>query len=213
MTNISVLISGSGTNLQALLDAQERGDMPEASFKLVISNAAGAFGLERANKAGVETKVISSKDTSFLLKVLRESETELIVLAGYLPILPRAVTDEFCGKILNIHPSLIPSFCGKGYYGIKTHQAVIDAGVKITGATAHFVDAGVDTGMILIQEAVSVKWDDTPQSLQRRVLAAEHRILVAAVKAFTENRVVISENHCYIEDEMDLLVNMEGAFL
>jgi phosphoribosylglycinamide formyltransferase-1 len=163
----------------------------------VVSDKTGALGLERAKVAGVNTAVISPKNPAALLE--RAAGAGLMVLAGYLPILPPEVTDAFYEKIINIHPSLIPSFCGKGYYGVKVHEAALNAGVKITGATVHFVDGGIDSGAILIQKAVNVEKDDTPQTLQKRVLAVEHEILVKAVKAFTEGRVVISGGRARID--------------
>ena len=162
MLNIGVLISGGGTNLQAIIDETKSGGI-NGTVKLVISNKENAYGLERARLSGI--------------KAVYETNEDKIVLAGYLKIITPKFVDEFRNKIINIHPSLIPSFCGKGYYGEKVHQGVIDYGAKVTGATVHFVDEGADTGAIIMQEAVNVEQGDDAKSLAKRVLEVEHRIL------------------------------------
>ena len=177
MLRVCVLVSGGGTNLQAILDAIEEGRITNARVDLVISNNPGAYALERARKRGIRAECISPKDYpdreafhKALLARLKQSGADLIVLAGYLVSIPPEIVEAFPKRIINIHPSLIPSFCGKGYYGLRVHEAALKRGVKITGATVHYVDQGTDTGPILLQKAVEVEPEDTPQSLQRRVM-------------------------------------------
>ena len=184
MFNIAVLISGGGTNLQALIDANKGGKW---QIVLVVSDKQNAFGLKRAASANIKTQFISKHEPGALLEALRENCIDGIVLAGYLSILPREIIAVYEGRIINIHPSLIPAFCGKGFYGERVHRAVLDRGVKITGATAHFVDCGIDTGPIILQKSVPVLEGDTVESLQKRVLQAEHEVLVKAVGMFVEN--------------------------
>ena len=160
----------------------ESGELAGAEIVQVISSREGIFALERAAKAGIKGKVI--KDTDGLLKALAEEDTDLVVLAGYMKVLEPPVIDAYRGRIINIHPSLIPKYCGKGFYGKRVHQAVLDGGETVSGATVHFVDEGVDTGKILIQEKVPVLPDDTPDTLSARVLEVEHRILPLAAKKF-----------------------------
>ena len=174
MLNIGVLISGGGTNLQAIIDETKSGGI-NGTVKLVISNKEDAYGLERARLSKI--KAVYETDEDKIIELLKENNIDLIVLAGYLKIITPKFVDEFRNKIINIHPSLIPSFCGKGYYGEKVHQGVIDYGAKVTGATVHFVDEGADTGTIIMQEAVNVEQDDDAKSLAKRVLEVEHRIL------------------------------------
>ena len=174
MLNIGVLISGGGTNLQAIIDETKSGGI-NGTVKLVISNKENAYGLERARLSKI--KAVYETDEDKIIELLKENNIDLIVLAGYLKIITPKFVDEFRNKIINIHPSLIPSFCGKGYYGEKVHQGVIDYGAKVTGATVHFVDEGADTGAIIMQEAVNVEQDDDAKSLAKRVLEVEHRIL------------------------------------
>lgn len=189
MLNTAVLVSGGGTNLQAILDAIDNGTIRNTRICRVISNNPGAYALERARKAGVPSLCISPKDYpdrqafhAALLKELKESEADLVVLAGYLVNIPPEIVDAYEGRMINIHPSLIPSFCGTGFYGLKVHEAVLRRGVKITGATVHFVDKGTDTGPILLQKAVEVQEGDTPEILQRRVMEqAEWIILPQAI--------------------------------
>ena len=187
--NLAVLISGSGTNLQAVIDATENGEIPNAKVALVVSNKEGAYGLERAKKHGIKNTVIDKNETTKLLNSLKTHDIAGIVLAGYLSILPPEVINEYNGKIINIHPALLPKFGGKGFYGIKVHQAVLASGEDYSGATAHIVDSGIDTGSILVQGIVPVQSDDTAESLQKRVLEIEHIVLVQAVKALVENKI------------------------
>ncbi|MBO5852406.1 MAG: phosphoribosylglycinamide formyltransferase [Clostridia bacterium] len=185
---IAVLVSGGGTNLQALIDAQKSGIISSGEIKLVISNNEGAYALERAKKAGISTVVCSKKilgadfeDT--LIEVLEDNEIDIIVLAGFMCILSEKFTSHFANRILNVHPSLIPSFCGKGFYGLHVHEAALEYGVKVTGATVHFVNEIPDGGKIIMQKAVYIKDDDTPETLQRRVMEeAEWKILPMAVE-------------------------------
>ena len=168
MVNISVLVSGGGTNLQALIDKVESGELAGAEIVQVISSREGVFALERAAKAGIKGKVI--KDTDGLLEALAEENTDLVVLAGYMKVLEPPVIDAYRGRIINIHPSLIPKYCGKGFYGKRVHQAVLDGGETVSGATVHFVDEGVDTGEIILQREVRVEPGDTAETLAARVL-------------------------------------------
>ena len=192
---IAVLVSGGGTNLQALIDAQSRGEIPHGEIALVISNKEGAYALERAAKAGIPAVVITKAacggdQESFedaLLAQLAACEIELIVLAGFMSILSKRFTDTYEKRILNVHPSLIPSFCGEGFYGLRVHRAALDKGVKVTGATVHFVNEIPDGGEIILQKAVAVEEGDTPEILQRRVMEqAEWIILPRAVEIVSE---------------------------
>lgn len=184
MVNISVLVSGGGTNLQALIDKVESGELAGAEIVQVISSREGIFALERAAKAGIKGKVI--KDTDGLLKALAEEDTDLVVLAGYMKVLEPPVIDAYRGRIINIHPSLIPKYCGKGFYGKRVHQAVLDGGETVSGATVHFVDEGVDTGEIILQREVPVEPGDTAETLAARVLKTEHVILAEGIKKVME---------------------------
>lgn len=184
MVNISVLVSGGGTNLQALIDKVESGELAGAEIVQVISSREGVFALERAAKAGIKGKVI--KDTEGLLKALAEEDTDLVVLAGYMKVLEPPVIDAYRGRIINIHPSLIPKYCGKGFYGKRVHQAVLDGGETVSGATVHFVDEGVDTGEIILQREVPVEPGDTADTLAARVLKTEHVILAEGIKKVME---------------------------
>ncbi len=184
-TKIAVLVSGGGTNLQALLDAQAAGNLPHGQIVLVVSSQPGAYALTRAEKAGVravvcDRKQLKSRDAfeSALLQNLENSGAEMIILAGFLSLLSKSFTDRYPDRILNIHPSLIPSFCGPGYYGLRVHQAALDRGVKVTGATVHLVNEVPDGGRILLQKAVPVEPDDTPERLQRRVMEQAEWILL-----------------------------------
>ena len=189
MLRVGVMVSGGGTNLQAILDAVDAGKITDTEITVVISNNPGAYALERARNHGIEAVCISPKSfenrTAFneaFLKKTDEYNLDLIVLAGFLVKIPAAMIEKYEGKIINIHPSLIPSFCGVGYYGLKVHEAALARGVKVTGATVHYVDEGVDSGPILLQKAVEVQPGDTPQVLQRRVMEqAEWIILPEAV--------------------------------
>ncbi|NLL81411.1 MAG: phosphoribosylglycinamide formyltransferase [Tissierellia bacterium] len=194
-TKIGVLISGGGTNLQSIIDNIDKGNI-NGEIKLIISNKRDAYGLERGKKAGIQSIFLSPSDYSDfqsynrkLIEEFKKRDVELIVLAGYLKILSKDFVSEYKDRIINIHPSLIPSFCGKGYYGDRVHQAVLDYGCKITGATVHFVDEDADTGPIILQEAVRVHEDDTVESLQKKVLEIEHQILVEAVSLFCAGKL------------------------
>lgn len=192
MKRIGVLISGGGTNLQALIDAQSSGIIKSGKIVCVCSNRSDAYGLERAKKAGIETKVIRknadcggdiNEFNKKICEYMKEMRVDIIVLAGYLTILGGSLLAEYSDRIINIHPSLIPSFCGDGFYGLKVHEAALDYGVKVTGATVHFVNEVVDGGKIIMQKAVEVQDGDTPQTLQRRVMEqAEWVILPQAVE-------------------------------
>lgn len=197
MLNIGVLISGGGTNLQAIIDETKSGRI-NGTVKLVISNKEDAYGLERARLSGI--KAIYETDEDKIIGLLKENNIDLIVLAGYLKIITPKFVDEFRNKIINIHPSLIPSFCGKGYYGEKVHQGVIDYGAKITGATVHFVDEGADTGAIIMQETVNVEQDDDAKTLSKRVLEVEHRILKESIRLFCENKLSIQGRRVFINE-------------
>lgn len=198
MFDIVCLVSGGGTNLAAIIKAIENGSIKNVRIKSVISNNADAYALERAKNAGIESKCISPKSFSnrddfnkALLDELKSLNPDLIVLAGFLVNISKDIVDAFENKIINIHPSLIPSFCGKGYYGLKVHEAALKRGVKVTGATVHFVDAGIDTGKIIIQKAVNVLPGDDAKTLQRRVMEeAEWIILPKAVEMIANGEVV-----------------------
>ena len=187
---IAVLVSGGGTNLQALINAQNKGIINSGEIKLVISNNSGAYALERAKKASIDSAIVLKKECASQLEFeqkiidkLDEYKIDLIVLAGFMSILSESFTSRYANRILNVHPSLIPSFCGKGFYGLKVHEEALKKGVKVTGATVHFVNEIPDGGEIILQKAVNIKEDDTPESLQKRVMRlAEWKILPAAVE-------------------------------
>ncbi len=189
---ISVLVSGGGTNLQALIDAQQNGIITSGEISLVVSNNPDAFALERAKKAGIKTAVCNKKELGSrfeteLISVLEENNTDIIVLAGFMCILSENFTSHFADRIINVHPSLIPSFCGKGFYGLKVHEAALEYGVKVTGATVHFVNEIPDGGKIIMQKAVEIKEGDTPEILQRRVMEeAEWKILPLSLQKVCE---------------------------
>lgn len=197
MLRVGVMVSGGGTNLQAILDAIDEGRVTNAEVSVVISNNPGAYALERARKHGIPAISISPKQFfdreafhKALLDKVREYHLDLIVLAGFLVTIPPEMIREYPNKIINIHPSLIPSFCGVGYYGLKVHEAALARGVKVTGATVHIVDEGVDSGPILLQKAVEVKEGDTPEILQRRVMEeAEWKILPEAIHQIANGRL------------------------
>ena len=197
MLNIGVLISGGGTNLQAIIDETKAGGI-NGTVKIVISNKKNAYGLERARLSGIES--VYETDEDKIIDILEKNNIDLIVLAGYLKIITPKFVDKFRNKIINIHPSLIPSFCGKGYYGEKVHQGVIDYGSKVTGATVHFVDEGADTGAIIMQETVNVEQDDDVKSLSKRVLEVEHRILKESIRLFCENKLSIQGRRVFINE-------------
>lgn len=185
MLRIAVMVSGGGTNLQAIIDSIDSGKITNTKIAGVISNNKNAFALERAKKAGIEAICISPKDfetreefNTTLLNKVNELNVDLIVLAGFLVVIPEQMIDEYENRIINIHPSLIPSFCGTGYYGLKVHEAALARGVKVTGATVHFVDKGTDTGPIILQKAVYIKEGDTPKILQQRVMEEAEWVLL-----------------------------------
>ncbi len=197
MLRVGVMVSGGGTNLQAILDAVEEGRITNAEIEVVISNNPGTYALERAKNHGIEAVCMSPKDyetrddfnRAFLEKV-DEYHLDLIVLAGFLVKIPEAMVEKYEHRIINIHPSLIPSFCGVGYYGLKVHEAALARGVKVTGATVHYVDGGMDTGPIILQKAVEVQENDTPELLQRRVMEqAEWVILPKAIDMIANGMV------------------------
>ena len=197
MLNIGVLISGGGTNLQAIIDETKSGGI-NGTIKLVISNKENAYGLERARLSGIKAVYETNEDK--IIGLLKENNIDLIVLAGYLKIITSKFVDEFRNKIINIHPSLIPSFCGKGYYGEKVHQGVIYYGAKVTGATVPFVDQGADTGAIIMHDTVNVEQDDDAKSLAKRVLEVEHRILKESIRLFCENKLSIQGRRVFINE-------------
>jgi phosphoribosylglycinamide formyltransferase-1 len=198
-TNIAVLVSGGGTNLQALIDAQKEGIIKSGEIKLVISNNPDAFALERAKKADIATLVCNKKELGnkfedALIDALEQNNIDIIVLAGFMCILSERFTSRFADRIINVHPSLIPSFCGKGFYGLRVHEAALEYGVKVTGATVHFVNEIPDGGKIIMQKAVAINDDDTPETLQKRVMQeAEWKILPLAVEKVS-NELKLEDN-------------------
>ncbi|WP_455078814.1 phosphoribosylglycinamide formyltransferase [Peptostreptococcus stomatis] len=197
MKNIAVLVSGGGTNLQSIIDAVEAGKI-NGQIKLVISNKEGAYGLERAKKHNI--RAVFEKDEQAIIDIMKENKIDLVVLAGFLKILSHNFTKAFENRIINIHPSLIPSFCGKGYYGLKVHEAAIEYGVKVSGATVHFVDENADTGPIIRQDTVEVFAGDSPQDLQQRVLKIEHKILSQVVADYCDDKIKVVGRRVFIED-------------
>ena len=201
MLKMAVLVSGGGTNLQAIIDAIESGKITNAEISVVISNNAGAYALKRAEKYGIEARCISPKQyesrqafNEALLEALQSYQVDLVVLAGCLVVIPEIMVKAYPNRIINIHPALIPSFCGTGYYGLNVHEAVLARGVKVTGATVHFVDEGTDTGPIILQKAVEVKEDDTPEVLQRRVMEqAEWVIMPQAIDLIANDRIQVMD--------------------
>lgn len=179
-TKVAVLVSGGGTNLQAIIDRVKDGRLPQVELVKVIASKEGAFALERASKAGIPAAV--AREQQEVLDELEKSEAQIIVLAGYMKVLSPDIIERYRNRIINIHPSLIPKYCGKGFYGIRVHRAVIEGGEKESGATVHYVDEGVDTGKIILQEKVPVLEGDTPEELAARVLETEHRILAEGLK-------------------------------
>jgi phosphoribosylglycinamide formyltransferase-1 len=197
MLRVCVCVSGGGTNLQAIIDAIDSGKITNAEIVRVISNNKTAYALERATNKGIEAIAVSPKDfdnrelfNEALLNAVDEAKPDLIVLAGFLVVIPPAMIKKYEGRIINIHPSLIPSFCGTGYYGLKVHEAALERGVKVTGATVHFVDEGTDTGPIILQKAVEVLPGDTPKVLQQRVMEqAEWQILPQAINMIANGKI------------------------
>ena len=210
MLRIGVMVSGGGTNLQAIIDAVAQRKVTNTEIAAVISNNKNAYALERAKKAGIEAVCISPKDfdsreefNEKLIEKIDSLQLDLIVLAGCLVVLPEKLIKKYPNKIINIHPSLIPSFCGTGYYGLKVHEKALERGVKGTGATCHFVDAGTDTGPIIFQQPVEVMEDDTPETLQRRVMEqAEWVILPKAIHAIANGRVTVEGNKVKVKPEV-----------
>lgn len=208
MKNIAVLVSGGGTNLQALIDAQSRGEIIGGRITCVISSNPSAYALERAKNNNITTYIIKRKDYEqfdeydiALTELLQSNNIDLVVLAGFMTILGSKVINAFENKIINIHPSLIPSFCGEGYYGLRVHQEALKKGVKVTGATAHFVNEICDAGPIIIQKAVEILQDDTPEVLQKRVMEqAEWNILPKAVSLFCQDKIKVKDNKTIILD-------------
>ena len=208
MLKIAVLVSGGGTNLQAIMDAIDNGTITNTEIAVVISNNKNAYALERAKKHGVEAICISPKDyenradfNEDFLNRLNSYNVDLVVLAGFLVVLPEKMIETYRNRIINIHPSLIPSFCGTGFYGLKVHEGALARGVKITGATVHFVDEGTDTGPIILQKAVEVQEGDTPEVLQRRVMEqAEWVILPQATDLIANGRVSVVDGHVLIAE-------------
>ena len=208
MKNIVVLVSGGGTNLQALIDAQNRGEIKNGKITCVISSNPNAYALTRAQNNNISTEVIRRKDfaefdeyDNALTELLKSKNADVVVLAGFMTILGSQVISAFENKIINIHPSLIPSFCGEGYYGLHVHEAALKKGVKVTGATAHFVNEVCDGGPIIIQKAVEIQNGDTPEILQKRVMEqAEWKILPKAVSLFCEDKIIVKDNKTEILD-------------
>lgn len=208
MKNIVVLVSGGGTNLQALIDAQNRGEIKNGKISCVISSNPKAYALTRAENNKIPTEVIRRKDfaefdeyDNALTELLKSKNADVVVLAGFMTILGSKVISAFENKIINIHPSLIPSFCGEGYYGLRVHEAALSKGVKVTGATAHFVNEVCDGGPIIIQKAVEIQNGDTPEILQKRVMEqAEWKILPKAVSLFCEDKIIVKDNKTEILD-------------
>lgn len=197
MLNIGVLISGGGTNLQAVIDGTESGKI-KGQVKVVISSKQDAYGLERAKNHNI--KAICETNEDKIIEILKENKIDLVVLAGYLKIISPKLVNEFRNKMINIHPSLIPSFCGAGFYGERVHQGVIDYGAKVTGATVHFVDEGADTGPIIMQDVVKVNQDDDAKALAKRVLEVEHRILIESLSLFCENKLKLQGRRVFINE-------------
>lgn len=208
MKNICVLVSGGGTNLQALIDAEKSGKIQGGKITCVISSNPEAYALERAENNGISTRIIPRKDyadslgySKAILTALDEEKADLVVLAGFMTILDECVTKAYAYKIINVHPALIPSFCGEGYYGLKVHEAALEYGVKYSGATVHFVNEEADAGAIILQKPVEVKRDDTPEVLQKRIMEqAEWKILPEAVSLFCQDRIEIIGGKAYVKE-------------
>ena len=209
MLKMAVLVSGGGTNLQAIIDSITNGTITNAEISVVISNNANAYALERARKHGIEARCISPKQyetreafNEALLAAIQSYGVDLVVLAGCLVVIPEIMVKAYPNRIINIHPALIPSFCGTGYYGLKVHEGVLKRGVKVTGATVHFVNEIADAGAIIMQKAVAVKNDDTPEKLQKRIMQeAEWKILPETVSLFCQDRIEINNGKAYIKED------------
>lgn len=208
MKNIVVLVSGGGTNLQALIDSEKRGEIKGGKITCVISSKPDAYALERAKKADIPTKVIARKEypdsisySKALLRVLDSEKADLVVLAGFMTILDECVTKKYAYKIINVHPALIPSFCGEGFYGLKVHEKALEYGVKVSGATIHFVNEKADAGAIILQGTVNVENDDTPEILQRRIMEnVEWKLLPKAVSLFCQDKITIKDGKAYVNE-------------
>ena len=206
---IAVLVSGGGTNLQALIDAEKRGELGNGTITLVIASKPDVYALTRAENNGIASKVLARKAydsiaaySKALADTMEEAGIDLVVLAGFLTIIDEQVYERFPNRILNVHPALIPSFCGKGYYGLRVHEAALEKGVKVSGATVHIVTPECDAGPIVLQKAVEVKENDTPESLQKRIMEeAEWKLLPEAVKLFCDGRITVENNRVYIKGE------------
>ena len=206
---IGVLVSGGGTNLQALIDAEKRGELGCGSISLVIASKPGVYALERAENNGIEAMVLARKEygsiaeySKALADTLEAAGIDLVVLAGFLTIIDEQMYERFPNRILNVHPALIPSFCGKGYYGLYVHEAALEKGVKVSGATVHIVTPECDAGPIVLQKAVEVREGDTPEVLQRRIMEeAEWKILPKAVRLFCDGRITVENNKVHIKGE------------
>lgn len=204
---IAVLVSGGGTNLQALIDAENKGELGSGKITLVIASKPGVYALERAKNNNIEAMVLARKDydsisaySKALADTLNSADIDLVVLAGFLTIIDEQVYEKFPNRILNVHPALIPSFCGKGFYGLHVHEAALEKGVKVSGATVHIVTPECDAGPIVLQKAVEVRQDDTPETLQRRIMEeAEWKILPEAVKLFCDDKITVENNKVYIK--------------
>ena len=208
-TNIAVLVSGGGTNLQALIDSQKRGELGNGKITLVIASKDGVYALERAKNNDIASVVLPRKQyasiadySKALVETMKAANIDLVVLAGFLTIIDEQVYNAFPNKILNVHPALIPSFCGKGFYGLYVHEAALEKGVKVSGATVHIVTPECDAGPIVLQKAVEVKQGDTPETLQRRIMEeAEWKILPEAVKLFCDGKIKVENNRVTIKGE------------
>ena len=206
MTRIAVLVSGGGTNLQALIDAQARGELGGGEIALVLASKPGVYALERAGNAGIQSEVLARKEyadsdayTAALVGKLTEEKIDLVVLAGFMIIIGEEMYKAFPNRIINVHPALIPSFCGQGFYGLHVHEAALAKGVKISGATVHFVTPECDAGPIILQKAVQVREDDTPETLQKRIMTeAEWKILPLAVSLFCQGRLTVENDKVHI---------------
>lgn len=208
MKNIVVLVSGGGTNLQALIDSEKTGDIIGGKITCVISSNPNAYALERAKNNNIPTRIIPRKEypdakaySTAVLNALDEEKADLVVLAGFMTILDQCVTSKYAYRIINVHPALIPSFCGEGFYGLKVHEKALEYGVKVSGATIHFVNEKADAGAIILQGVVDVKKDDTPEILQRRIMEnVEWKLLPKAVSLFCQDKIEIVDGKAYVKD-------------
>lgn len=211
MLKIAVLVSGGGTNLQAIIDEIEKGTVTNTEIAAVISNNKNAYALERARQHNIPAVCVSPKDygtreefNKELLKKIQSFDVDLVVLAGCLVVIPKIMVEAYPNRIINIHPSLIPSFCGTGYYGLKVHEAALERGVKVTGATVHFVDDGTDTGPIILQKAVEIKQGDTPEILQQRVMkVAEWKIMPQAIDLIANGKIAVRDGKVVLVDKLE----------